>query len=141
MSGNVISLTPSEFMVGYLLGDYGNNHLQDEDDATQLLKSSTFVQVYEGPEKVRIVRPDLKVTIKPSAGVWGELISISESRITQGIDAADVLTWLVTEYFEAALLDSRPQMAPLRLLFDFIVEHLVGFQKSVSLGWDTGRMH
>jgi hypothetical protein len=141
MKTQMMTLTPSEFMSGYLLGDYGKNHLIGDDRVTELLRELAVEEVHNEAKPVRIRRPSITLTIAPAAISWAELLRISEHQVLSDIPVVDVMTYLIKHHFETTLVAPTQNAGPLLNLFDFMVERLLGLEKANQLKWDNGRVH
>ena len=141
METQTITLTPSEFMSGYLLGDYGKNHLVGEDRMTNLLRELAIDEVHDTPRQVKIKRPQLTLTIAPQAMSWAELLKITERQVQSALPVVDIVTYLIKHHFETTLVAPAPNAGPLLNLFDIMVERLLAMELSTQLNWDDGRVH
>ena len=141
MKDREIVLTPSEFMSGYLLGDYGSNNLNGSDPLTTVLRETAPGTVGDGPRSIVITMPPIKMQIDKTASGWDEMLTMCEKQILKGMDLVEVFTYLVNHHFEQALMSREMRQAPQRLLFDFIASRLIHFERAVRFGWDDGRQH
>lgn len=141
MKERVITLTPSEFMIGYLVGHYGGNQLQGEDSTTQLVRSVASSQVSTFHGSIKLTQPTLRLAIDPIAREWADLIEQCEFEVRMGMDIVDIYKELIGRCFKEPLIDRRGGSKPLAMLFDFITEHLVNVDRSHRLGWDMGGLH